>query len=187
MTMRITMTIALAAAATTLSPALAQNKPDSVKGGVEREATQPLRDVRIEKEKIPEILQLAASAPYSSENTRSCAAIATEVGKLNDALGADVDTETKEKGEGAAIAAAGARAVVNTLIPGLGIVRVITGADKAQRRAEAAVYAGSVRRGYLKGIGLTKGCKPPAAPQASAVADRQELPPVKEDDKKDDK
>jgi len=168
-------------------PARAQQMPEGVKAGVQREATQPLRDVRIEKDKIPEILLLAASAPYSSEHTKSCGAILAEIDSLNAALGADVDGPAKEKGEGAAIAAAGARALVNTLIPGLGIVRVITGADKAQRRAEAAVYAGSVRRGYLKGIGLSKGCKPPAAPLAEAVADRQELPPVKDDDKKDDK
>jgi hypothetical protein len=29
----------------------------------------------------------------------------------------------------------------------------------------AAIAAGSVRRAYLKGIGLAKGCEPPAAPR----------------------
>ena len=73
------------------------------------------------------------------------------------------------------VCAVAARTAVNTLIPGLGIVRVITGADKQQRRVEAAVYAGSTRRAYLKGIGLARGCKAPAAPTAAAVADRPEL------------
>jgi hypothetical protein len=47
------------------SPAFAQD-------GVERAATQPLRDTRIKDEKIPPILQLAASAPYSTTDTQSC-------------------------------------------------------------------------------------------------------------------
>ncbi|AOH84071.1 hypothetical protein AWL63_08905 [Sphingomonas panacis] len=137
--------------------------------------TQPLRDVRIKDEKIPAVLQRAASAPYSSVGTQSCAAITAQIRDLNGALGPDVDTPAKKKGEGSAIAAAGARAVLGTLIPGLGLVRVITGADKAQRRAEAAVYAGAVRRGYLKGIGVAKRCRAPAAPTAAALADRPEL------------
>ena len=143
---------------------------------VGKAVTQPLRDVRIADKKIPPILQLAASAPYSSQNTRSCAAIAGEVRRLNAALGTDVDVPGQPKGEGSALAAVAARTAVNTLIPGLGIVRVITGADKQQRRVEAAVYAGSTRRPYLKGIGLARGCKVPAAPTAAAVADRPELP-----------
>lgn len=139
---------------------------------VGKAVTQPLRDVRLADKKIPLVLQQAASAPYSAVNTRSCAAIADEVRRLNAALGADVDAPGHPKGEGAALAAVAARAAVNTLIPGLGIVRVITGADKQQRRVEAAVYAGSTRRAYLKGIGVARGCKVPAAPTPAAVADR---------------
>lgn len=149
---------------------------------VGRAATQPLRDTRIKQDKIPEILQLAASAPYSSVNTRSCASIAREVQQLTAVLGPDVDAPAAKKGESSAVAAAAARAAVNTLIPGLGLVRVITGADKAQRRAEAAVYAGSVRRGYLKGLGLAKRCAPPSAPLRAAINDTPELP---SDDDKD--
>ena len=140
-----------------------------------RAVTQPLRDVRIKDEKIPVVLQRAASAPYSAVGTQSCAAITAQIRDLSGALGPDVDTPAKRKGEGSAIAATGARAVVGTLIPGLGLVRVITGADKVQRRAEAAVYAGAVRRGYLKGIGLAKRCRAPAAPTAAALAAKPEL------------
>jgi len=140
-----------------------------------RVVTQPLRDARIKDEKIPAVLQRAASAPYSAYGTQNCAAITAQIRDLNGALGADVDTPARQKGEGSAIAAAGARAVVGTLIPGLGLVRVITGADKAQRRAEAAVYAGAVRRGYLKGIGLAKRCRVPAAPTAASLAAQPEL------------
>lgn len=158
--------IALAAAAFAASTAGAQQR-DSL-GHV---ITQPLRDTRLSKTKIPPILQRAASAPYSSAQTRSCATIAAEVRRLDGALGTDVDVPGKAKGEGAEIAAVAARTAVGTLIPGLGLVRVITGADKEQRRAEAAVYAGQTRRAFLKGLGYARKCQAPAAPTRAAVAD----------------
>jgi hypothetical protein len=164
----------IAAAGLLLSPVTAATAQQQ-SGGIGHVVTQPLRDTRLREQKIPPVLQRAASAPYSSAGTGSCAAIAAQIRELNGALGADVDTPAKQKGEGSAIAAAGARAVVGTLIPGLGLVRVLTGADKAQRRAEAAVYAGAVRRGYLKGLGLAKRCAGGAAPTASSLAARPEL------------
>ena len=163
------------------APAVAQMQDNSI----ERAAMSPLRDARIKEDKIPDVLLLAVSAPYSSANTRTCAMIAGEVNKLTAVLGQDVDAPAARKGQAAEIAAAATRGVVSSFIPGLGLVRVITGADKAQRRAEAAVYAGAIRRGYLKGLGLSKGCKPVAAPRAAAIADRPELPPIEKDD--DDK
>lgn len=179
----LSLTAAVLAVVPFNAPSLAQQQDDNVG----RAAMQPLRDTRIKEDKIPEILQLAASAPYSSIGMKNCAAIAAEVRRLDEALGVDVDAPAEKKGEGSAIAAAAARAAVNTLIPGLGLVRVITGADKAQRRAEAAVYAGSVRRGFLKGMGVLKKCRPPAAPLAAALTDRQELPPVEKDNEDKDK
>ena len=158
------------------SVAIAAHAQQQKDNSVGRAATQPLRDARIRQDKIPEILLLAASAPYSSAHTQSCDAIRGEVNRLTSVLGPDVDAPAAKKGEGSAVAAAAARGVVNSFIPGLGLVRVITGADKAQRRAEAAVYAGSVRRGYLKGLGRIKGCRGTAAPLPAAIADQPELP-----------
>ena len=146
----------------------------SRRAAIERAATSPLRDTRIKDDKIPLILQLAASAPYSLKGITNCASIAAEVGKLNTALGTDVDIPGKKKGEGSAIAAEAAGEAVRSIIPGLGLVRVVTGADKQQRRVQAAVYAGSVRRGYLKGIGLSRHCSVPAAPTKAAQLDTPE-------------
>lgn len=140
-----------------------------VKQGVENAVQEPLRDTRIEEKKIPPVLASAASAPYSLVGMTSCAAIASEIGDLTAALGPDVDLPGKAKGEGVAIASAAAGEVVKSLIPGLGVVRVVTGADKQQRRAQAAVYAGSVRRGFLKGIGFSRHCTLPAAPEGEAL------------------
>jgi hypothetical protein len=170
-------------AAMALTPVAA--RADAPQDSVGKAVSQPLRDTRIKDEKIPEILLLAASAPYSSVNSRSCAAIAGEVRRLDQALGRDVDAPGVSRNERAEMAALAARTAVNTLIPGLGIVRVISGADKQQRRVEAAVYGGSVRRAYLKGIGLARGCRAPAAPTRDAVASTPELPlPSKPDAEK---
>ena len=70
---------------------LAAHADGTQDNSVGKALTQPLRDTRIKDEKIPEILQLAASAPYSSVNTRNCRAIAGEVRQLDEALGRDVD------------------------------------------------------------------------------------------------
>ena len=135
---------------------------------IEDAATQPLRDTRIADRRIPEVLQLAASAPYSTRGLRRCSAIAEEIGRLNAALGPDADSPGTEPSRGARVAAAGIRAATNSLIPGLGLLRLATGADEHQRRVEEAIFAGSLRRSFLKGLGVSRGCAPPAAPSPEA-------------------
>jgi len=177
--MRCTMLVALAATLPIASSATAQDQNGTQdQSKLERAATQPLRDTRLKEDKIPPILQLAASAPYSTRGMTSCARIAAEVRKLDAALGVDVDVPGKAKGEGTEIAATAAGEVVRSIIPGLGLVRVVTGADKQERRVEAAVYAGSIRRGFLKGLGLNRRCPVPASPTAKAQSAVPELPPA---------
>jgi hypothetical protein len=158
------MKIDLLAAALLAATSGGQQDQDSVG----RAATQPLRDTRIRDDRIPEVLQLAASAPYSTRGMTGCRAIAAEVERLDAALGADADTPTTSPDRGAEIAAAATRAAVGSLIPGLGLLRVATGADRQQARVESAFQAGTVRRSFLKGIGHQRGCAPPAAPTREA-------------------
>src|SRR3546814_10871883 len=56
------------------------------------------------------------------------------------------------------------------LIPFRGLVGEGTGANGERRRYALAVYAGTVRRGFLKGVGLERGCKTPARPLFSPSA-----------------
>ena len=175
--MRCVMLIALAAALPIATSSVAQEQNVQGQSKIERAATEPLRDTRIKEDKIPPILQLAASAPYSTKDMTSCGPITAEVKKLDAALGVDVDVSGKAKGEGSEVAAAAAGEVVHSIIPGLGLVRVVTGADKQERRVQAAVYAGAVRRGFLKGLGLSKHCTVPAAPTREAQSAIAELPP----------
>jgi len=51
---------------------------------------------------------------------------------------------------------------VNSFIPFRGILREVSGASEHQRRIRAAIQAGLARRGFLKGVGETHGCKYPA-------------------------
>jgi hypothetical protein len=162
------------------APVSAQQQKQSVGDG----AQAPLRDLRINEKKIPDVLLLAASAPYSSQGTKNCAQIRTSIADLNAVLGTDADAPGAKGGNGGAIAAAGSRAIVGTLIPGFGLVRMVTGADKQEKRVTAALYGGTIRRAYLKGLGVSKGCRPPAAPTATA---RAAVPTLPVDDKKDDK
>ena len=152
-------------------PVTAQGVKDGVK--------EPLREAGIAKKKVPEVLLLAASAPYSSAHTGSCADIAAEVGRLDEALGQDVDTPAARKGKGAEIASAASMGVVGALVPGFGLLKYVTGANAAEKRAQAAVYAGAVRRGYLKGLGLARRCPAPGRPTAASVAEQPELPESK--------
>ena len=54
--------------------------------------------------------------------------------------------------------------MIGSIIPFGGIIGEVTGANAERRRYNEAVYAGTVRRGFLKGVGLQKGCKAPARP-----------------------
>ena len=64
---------------------------------------------------------------------------------------------------------AAGQSAVSMFIPGTGLIRQISGAAAAEKHARTAVYAGSIRRGFLKGLGQTKRCAPPAAPLPAAL------------------
>lgn len=147
------------------SAALAQEKPTTLDkaGNIVR---QPARDVGIEKEKIPEVLQEAVENPYAPLPSRSCQSLNIALGELDAVLGEDftVGAQANEDRTEKIVEAVG-RTVVNSLIPFRGLVREISGAGPAERRLQAAATAGVARRGYLRGLASAKGCKiAPTAP-----------------------
>ena len=125
-------------------------------------AETPLTDLNVKKGEIPPILLRAQANPYSLSGLRSCPAIIREVGGLNAVLGDDVDiASARKKG----LTAGGvAQSVVGSLIPFRSVVRELSGANAEQRRLEAVIRAGMARRGFLKGVGLSRGCHYPARP-----------------------
>jgi hypothetical protein len=122
---------------------------------------QPVKDVGIAKTKIPELLAHAQAQPYASPG-KGCKGVVSAISELNGVLGPDFGTNSKEnENKFGKLAAAGGEAVVNTLIPFRGLVREVSGAAPAERRLDAAVNAGLARRGYLRGLAVSRGCKLP--------------------------
>lgn len=115
---------------------------------------------------VPQKLKDIQDAPYSLSGLSRCAAIIAEVRELNEVLGPDVneqvDKSRAKKREQTAARVAGS--AIGSIIPFGGIIGEVTGANAERRRYNEAVYAGTVRRGFLKGVGLQKGCKAPARP-----------------------
>lgn len=123
-------------------------------------ATQPAKDVGIDKAEIPPILMKAVENPYAPPPSRTCKGLTGSIRELNGVLGEDFTAgrEANENRTGK-IAEAVGKTVVNSLIPFRGLVREISGAAPAERRLQAAVTAGIARRGYLRGLASAKSCK----------------------------
>lgn len=132
-------------------------------------AKTPLTDLNLSRDDIPEVLLTAYSNPYASDGLESCVAIGTEIANLDRVLGDDFDVADDDGGglsEGRV-----AQSVVGSFIPFRGIVREVSGAAGDERALEAAVTAGMVRRGFLKGLGQQRGCPYPSRPAPRPASD----------------
>lgn len=142
----------------------AQARAESVEGAM----SSPLRDVNLLRTKIPDVLLRAMADPYERPQPADCQHITVLVRELNDALGDDLDEPDVNneslmlRSRGAALGAAAGLA--SDVIPFRGWVRKLTGAERHDQLVAAAIQAGGVRRGYLKGLGESRSCRPPAIP-----------------------
>src|SRR5690606_5651041 len=84
--------------------------------------TQPVRDIGIDKEEIPQVLQEAVKNPYAPLPASSCYGLNVVLGKLNAVLGDDftVGAQANEDLTGG-IAEMVGRTLVNSLIPFRGL------------------------------------------------------------------
>ena len=146
-----------------------QGRQGIVNGVVE----QPFRDFNVIRTKIPPVLLRAMADPYERP-APGCSGIAFDVSQLNDALGPDLDEPistdhpgTLTRAEGAAKPAAldAMRSGVQSEIPFDGFIRMLSGAQRHDKLVMAAIQAGAIRRGYLKGLGESLRCTLPAAPR----------------------
>lgn len=115
---------------------------------------------------VPEKLKAIQSNPYDLNGMARCSNIIAEVEELNAVLGPDVherpqDTRDKKRERSVGRVAG---SVAGSLIPFRGLIGEVTGANAERRRYAEAIYAGTVRRGFLKGVGLERGCRAPARP-----------------------
>lgn len=129
--------------------------------GVGQAATAPLDDLNLRRQEVPEVLIAARRAPYATDSLQRCAAIIAQIDDLDEALGPDVDQPTPAAGTGeqAAEAALGmVRDTATDFIPLRSWVRRLSGAAAHDREVQAAIRAGLVRRGFLKGVALQRRC-----------------------------
>ena len=153
--------------------AAADRGTTQVDEGFRGAVTAPLEDLNLKQAQIPDVLVRAHADPYEARELTRCEAIAAEIGRLDAVLGPDLDeapapderTRMQKLGAQAkAAAVAEVRGETQDLLPFRGWVRKLSGADRHRKAVEAAIKAGGVRRGYLKGVGMNMNCAPPAAP-----------------------
>lgn len=152
------------------APALARIQEEPVAGrtpDAEDVAMTPITDLNLKRDAIPPVLLAAAADPYGHSDLTTCAAIADELGRLDAVLGPDMDIARTDSDR--ISAGSVAKSVVASFIPFRGVIRELTGAADHQREFQAAIYAGAVRRGYLKGVGQQQGCAYPARPAFTRV------------------
>ena len=148
------------------APATAQVMPEPDAAEVAR---TPLRDLNIAVRDIPEVLLMAARDPYATAGLDQCDAIITDVAALDSLLGADYDIADADGNERLSEGRIG-QSLVGSLMPFRGIVREVTGAASNDRDERAAYTAGMVRRAFLKGLGLGRGCAYPARPKSDSAS-----------------
>jgi hypothetical protein len=137
--------------------------------GVGGAVTAPLEDLNLKRQEIPAVLLEAQANPYDVASLRRCRALATEIGRLDEALGPDLDTPTSGNPDSMDQQAAGAaldavRDTATDFIPFRSWVRRLSGAAQHSREVQSAIRAGLSRRAFLKGVGMQRNCAPPAAP-----------------------
>lgn len=160
--------VALAAIAAVPAHAEAQDKPAASRQMDAKDvAMTPLTDLNLSKDEIPPVLITAALDPYAADELKTCKQIGAAIAELDAVLGPDMDVyeDDRDRIEWGKIASN----AVGSFIPFRGILREITGAADHRRDFQSAIYAGAVRRGFLKGLGQQKKCDYPARPAFTRV------------------
>jgi hypothetical protein len=146
-----------------------QDQPTEKK--MEAVVTTPLSDINLQKRDVPPQLSWIIDDPYSLAGMHGCRDIIAAVTELNAVLGPDFDEiiiqDRGKKRRDTAVTIAGG--LVSSLIPFRFLVREVSGANKAEQDYRAAIYAGVVRRGFLKGYGQQRRCKAPGSPAQKTV------------------
>lgn len=110
---------------------------------------QPMRDLSLIRDQVPTPLQTAAAAPYGLDQPLDCAELARQIAALDGVLGPDVDVLKADHKTAGSLAGELIDGALG--LPYRGIVRTLTGAAQRDRDLKAAILAGMVRRGFLKG------------------------------------
>lgn len=153
---------ATAASRTARAPDPKKGDLDKVGDTAEAIVERPLRDLNLMKDKMPPELVAIRDKPYDLSGLKGCSDYAAAVARLTKLIGPDIDSDAARNRKGetpSEFALSGIASAAGSFIPFSGLIRKVSGAEKAERRAQAAVLAGALRRAYLKGVARTRGCK----------------------------
>jgi hypothetical protein len=137
----------------------------------------PLADLNLLQPDIPAVLLQAQKMPYELPVAWHCQHIQQAIDGLDEVLAPDVDSVSPDKGfnpfefgENTAIGAV--QRTAEGLIPFRSWVRKLSGAEKRTRQVNSSIASGTVRRAFLKGVRLSRGCPVPenAAPHPNEGA-----------------
>ena len=175
------------------APASAQTAVAPANVRAQDVAMSPLSDLNVRKKDVPVVLEAAMIKPYDLGGIKSCKGLTTAIIDLDVALGDDIDVATGEKSDMKNVgnsAGAIAKSVIGSFIPFRGVIREVSGANAQERLWDRALYAGTARRAFLKGIGEQRGCAWPARSATPVVlarlaAEREQLQLAKSDAKAD--
>lgn len=167
--------VSVAAAALLAGPGLAQTTPtpppapredksdlDKVGDTMSGVAQKPLQDLNIIKPEVDPYLEALMKNPYAMTGLKTCKNYKAAIARLDSVLGPDVDSaaaQNQTKQSPAEFALETGASVAGSLIPLSGLIRKISGAEARQKYANAAVYAGGLRRAFVKGLAKGKGCR----------------------------
>lgn len=133
---------------------------------------QPFRDVSVMRENPPDILMHAAQSPYALPGDGGCSAILEEIASLDLVLGPDVDAPGRPAPRSNTDVSAFVSGAIGGVIglPFRSIVRRLSGAENRARVVREAIFAGMVRRAFLKGVARADNCTTAPAPANAAVS-----------------
>lgn len=123
--------------------------PATVRRPIVGAVQQPLRDLSVLRTPTAEVLEDAARNPYAVPQG-GCPALRAETLRLDAELGPDVDAPRLREGRVEGLTTDTLKSAV--ALPYRGLVRRVSGAAAADERRSAALVAGMVRRGFLKGL-----------------------------------
>ncbi len=155
-----------ASASTITATSGAGDGGEAIRAAASDAAVQPFRDFGMVRRKIPAALARIGD-PYAPPTGQTCEWIQYEIQQLDAALQGDVEAaaghdESSMASKSGTMAREGAteavRGVGSMLVPQRSLVRMLTGASKADRLYAEAEQRGMVRRGYLRGLADSKKC-----------------------------
>lgn len=121
---------------------------------------QPFRDVSWMRENPPDILIRAVEAPYALEPDAECGPLLEEITALDAVLGPDLDAENppeeRSSTDALGLVAGAIRGAIS--LPYRSIIRRLSGAEERDHVLRDAIFAGMVRRAFLRGVAQRADC-----------------------------